>query len=302
MPFRRPGLPQRGGEQGRRPVVEPTGQGGVEPLREAIEQVAHVFGRRPIRDGGAAERGQQERRLRRQRGVRRGARQRRFRRRRCRRQLPDLPPGMGQGEARLNRVGGERDGPLQRLQGRARVAERGQRLAQVAKGHGVLRPPPQRCPEEMHRAPQLARFGKRAAMVGEEHRRLGLEGEGPPRVLERPPRVAALPRHHAEQVVGVRLLRPGRRHPAVQAFSRGEIARPVAGHAFLQQRVGGLWRHAGTLCRGPFRSNIFTPHSRLRSCATVTLLPRIVFGSFRPPRRPGHWKRHAESTRAIIHG
>ena len=158
---------------------------------------------------------------------------------------------MGQGEVRLRRVRGERRGALQRRKGGARVAERGERLAQVAECHRVLRPAPERGAKKAHRVPELARLGQRRAMVGEKDGRLGIEREGAGGVLERFPGLPALPGDHAEQVVGVRLPRPRRDHAPVQALGFGEVARPVAVHALLQQRFRIVRRHAGTLGRMP---------------------------------------------------
>ncbi len=209
---------------------------------------------------------------------------------------------MGEGEPGLDRVRGERGSPLQRLQRRAQIAERRERLSQVPQGHDVLRPAPQRRAEEAHGVPKPTRLGERAAVVGEEHRRFGLEREGAFGVPQRRPGVAALPGDHAEQVVGVRFPRPRRRHPMVEALRGVEVARAVAGHALSQQRVQVLRGHAGTLGRRPFRGNISTPSSRMRSCDTATL--RLMLWPEPLPPRGGarHWKPHAESTSAIILG
>lgn len=129
LPGRRPRFPQRRREQFRRPVVELLGQFRVEPLREAVEQVAHVLRRRPRRDGGAAERGEQETRLRRQGGTRFGAREGGFGGRGGAFGVAGLAPGVGQRQPGLGRVGGQRGRPLQRLHRRPRVAQGRQGLA-----------------------------------------------------------------------------------------------------------------------------------------------------------------------------
>jgi hypothetical protein len=100
------------------------------------------------------------------------------------------------------------------------------------------------------------------------------------RVPERRARIAALPGDHAEEVVGVRLPRPGRRHPPVQALGPGEVASAVTGHAFFQQCIRGLRRHVGTLGRWLAAGNVFTPRSRMRSCDNETLLCMIASEPF----------------------
>ena len=148
---RRPGLPQRGGEQLRRPVAEPAFELRVEALGEAVEQVAHVPRRRPVRHRGPAERREQEPRLRHQRGARRSAGQRRLGRRGGAVGVADLPPRMGEGEVRFGGVRGERRRPLQGLQRRPRVAQRGEGLAEVAERDRVVGAAAQRGAEEADR-------------------------------------------------------------------------------------------------------------------------------------------------------
>ncbi|GAA0602727.1 hypothetical protein GCM10009416_45650 [Craurococcus roseus] len=162
---------------------------------------------------------------------------------------------MGEGQSRLRRVRVERRGPAQGFQCRPCIAQRGERLAEVAQGDGVFRPASQRRPEEADGLPQLARFRQRAAVVGEEHGRFRLEGQRPARVPERRPRVAALPGHHAEQVVGVGVGRPGRGRLPVQALGAVEVAGLVAGHPVLQERPGIVLRHRRILDRRALRGN-----------------------------------------------
>ncbi len=207
---------------------------------------------------------------------------------------------MGEGEQRLRRFRVQRDGPAQRLQRPPGVAQGGERLAEVALGHGVLGPAPQRGPEKGNRIPQFARFGQRAAVVGEEHRRFRLEGERARRVAERRPRVAPLPRHHPEQVVGVGVARPGRGGPAVQAFGGREVARAVEGHALRQQGVGVVLRHRRILERRAAPGNVSAAGSRLRTCGIVMLRSRIKTVPLRPPKpHSDTGTGHAQNTLAI---
>ena len=81
---------------------------------------------------------------------------------------------MSKGEVRLGRIGRERDGPSERLQGGPRIAQGGEGLAEVPQGRGIVRPAPQRCPEKADRRLQVASLGQGAPVVGEEHRGIGL--------------------------------------------------------------------------------------------------------------------------------
>ena len=249
------GLPQRRREQLRRPVVQGAGEFGVEPLGEAVEQVADVLRRRLVGHRGAAEGGEQETGLRRQPRAGLGSiqggpggRDRALR-------IAVFAAGMGQGEARFGRLGRERGGPRERLQRRPRVAQRGERLAEVPQRRGIVGPAPQRRTQEAHRPLEVAGLGQGAAMVGEEHRRVGLEGQGAPGVPQRRPWLSALARDHAQEVLGIGVPRRRRHRLPVQRLGARQVARLVAGEAGLQQRSGVGPRHAGRVRPAPGRGN-----------------------------------------------
>jgi hypothetical protein len=172
---------------------------------------------------------------------------------------------VSQGEPRLGRVGSERDRPSQGFQRRPGVAERGERLPEVALRDRVLGSAPQRRPEKADRLPQVARLGQRAAVVGEKDRRLRLERQGARRVAEGLPRLAALPGDHAEQVVRVGVIRRGRSDPAVQALGAREVARQVPGHALFQQGSAVALRHRGSVERRFARGN--TPATTFKNAS-----------------------------------
>ena len=249
-----------------------------------------------------AEGGPEKTRLRRERGARRGAHQRGLRRGDGLRRISGFPPGVGEGEPRLHRVRRERDGALQRLQGRTRVAEGGERLAEVAQGDGVVRPAPQGGAKKAHRVAELPRprRARHRGSPGTPAPPVAARGRAPcGRALPEARRAAARRRRGG---CARSRPRPGGRHTPVYALRRSQIAHGMAGHALSEKRGGILRRHGGTLGRSPLRSNLFTPHSRSRSCVSETLPPMIVI---EPRRRHGDsrtWNGHAESKRAIVPG
>ena len=226
---------------GRGGIGQPASQLGLEARGELVEQGPHIGRRRPLRRGAPAERRQQEAGLIGQGGLPGGAGQRRLGRRRGTFRIARFAPGMGQRQMRLRRLRQQPGGGLERRQRGSGVAQCAERLAQIAQGHRILRRAGKGGAQGQHRFRQPPGLGQGGAVIGQEHRRLGLLCQGALDMPEGAGGIAPLAGQHAEQVMRVGVLRLPLQHLAVEPLGAGQVALGMTGGAGLEQgqRIGG---------------------------------------------------------------